>query len=311
MQKIITITLNPSLDKGTTVDAIVPEKKLQCSTPTLELGGGGINVSRALDHLGCKTLALYMCGGYTGGQFKKMMGETDIECVAFDIAENTRENLIVMDSANHKQYRFGMQGPTLTEEEWRQPLLFLENNTGYDYVVASGSLPPGVPLNFFARMADIVHKKGAKLILDTSGEALKNSVKEGVFLIKPNLAELSFLRGVDELKDDEIVPAARSIIVEGCCSVIVVSLGAKGAMLITKDETIQVLSPKVEVKSTVGAGDSMVAGLVLGITKGYGWKDVLKLGIACGTAATINAGTALCSKEDVARLYKYLKEENN
>ena len=252
-----------------------------------------------------------MCGGYTGVQFKKMMEETDIECQAFDIVENTRENLIVMDSTSHKQYRFGMQGPTFSEQEWQQPLLFLENNIGYDYVVASGSLPPGVPLDFFARMAAIVQNKGAKLILDTSGEALKNSVKEGVFLIKPNLAELSFLRGVDELKDDEIVPAARSIIVEGCCSVIVVSLGAKGAMLITKDETIQVLSPKIEVKSTVGAGDSMVAGLVLGIAKGYGWKDVLKLGIACGTAATINAGTALCSKEDVARLYKYLKEENN
>jgi len=311
MQKIITITLNPSLDKGTTVLSIVPEKKLQCSAPILEPGGGGINVSRALDHLGCKSLALYMCGGYTGGQFKKMMEETDIECVAFDIAENTRENLIVVDSTSHKQYRFGMKGPTLEEEEWQQPLLFLQNNSGYDYVVASGSLPPGMPLDFFARMAAIVHKKGAKLILDTSGEALKNSVKEGVFLIKPNLAELSLLIGVDELKEDEIALAARSIIDDGCCSIVVVSLGAKGAMLITQDETIQVPSPEVDVKSTVGAGDSMVAGLVLGITKGYSWKDVLKLGIACGTAATINFGTALCSREDVERLYNDLQKINN
>ena len=311
MQKIITITLNPSLDKGTTVEAIVPEKKLQCSTPTLEPGGGGINVSRALNHLGCKSLALYTCGGYTGGQFKKMMDETDIESVTFDIAENTRENLIVVDSTSHKQYRFGMKGPTLSEQEWQQPLFFLQNNNEYDCVVASGSLPPGVPLDFFAKMAAIVHKKGAKLILDTSGEALKNSVKEGVFLIKPNLAELSFLCGVDELKDDEVVAAARSIIAEGNSSVVVVSLGAKGAMLITKDETIEVPSPEVEVKSTVGAGDSMVAGLVLGISKGYTWKDVLKLGIACGTAATMNSGTALCSKEDVARLYTYLSKENN
>jgi 6-phosphofructokinase 2 len=311
MQKIITITLNPSLDKGTTVLSIVPEKKLQCSTPVLEPGGGGINVSRALDHLGCKSLALYMCGGYTGGQFKKMMEDTDIECVAFDIAKNTRENLIVVDSTSHKQYRFGMKGPTLKEEEWQQPLLFLQNNSGYDYVVASGSLPPGVPLDFFARMAAIVHKKGAKLILDTSGEALKNSVKEGVFLIKPNLAELSLLIGVDELKDDEVVLAARTIIDDGCCSIVVVSLGAKGAMLITKNETIQVPSPEVGVKSTVGAGDSMVAGLVLGITKGYSWKDVLRMGIACGTAATMNFGTALCSTEDVERLYNDLQKINN
>ena len=284
MQKIITVTLNPSLDKSTTVDAIVPEKKLLCSTSVLESGGGGINVSRALNHLGCRSLALYMCGGYTGGQFKKMMDESGIECVAFDIAQDTRENLIVVDSTSHKQYRFGMKGPGLVESEWQQPLLFLENNTGYEYVVASGSLPMGVPLDFLARMAAIVQKKGAKLIIDTSGEALKHAINKGVFLIKPNLAELSFLCGKDELKDDEIALAARSIISEGGCNVVVVSLGAKGAMLVTKDETIEMPSPEVEVKSTVGAGDSMVAGLVLGILKGYNWKNTLKLGIACGTA---------------------------
>ena len=311
MQKIITITLNPSLDKGTTVQAILPEMKLQCSTPSLEPGGGGINVSRALDHLGCESLALYMCGGYIGAEFKKMMNETDIASIDFKIAQNTRENLIVIDNTTNDQYRFGMQGPTLTEEEWQQPLLFLQNNTGFDFVVASGSLPPGVPLDFFAKMAAIVQNKGAKLIIDTSGEALKNAVHEGVFLIKPNLEELSFLCGVDKLKDDEIVLAARNIIMDGCCSVVVVSLGAKGAMLVTKEEAIHLLSPVVEVKSTVGAGDSMVAGLVLGITKGHSWKDILKLGIACGTAATLNAGTALCSKEDVARLYTYLQKDNN
>ncbi len=311
MQKIITVTLNPSLDKGTSVDRIVPEKKLQCTIPTLEPGGGGINVSRALDHLGCKSLALYLCGGYTGEQFEKMMGETGIESVAFDIAQDTRENLIVVDASSHAQYRFGMQGPTLSEKDWQQPLIFLQNNTGYEYVVASGSLPPGVPLDFFARMAAIVEKKGAKLIIDTSGEALKHAVREGVFLIKPNLAELSYLHGVDELKGDEIVSAARAIIDEGGSCVVVVSLGAKGALLITKEETIQISSPSVEVKSTVGAGDSMVAGIVLGIERGYSWKQVLALGIACGTAATMNSGTALCSEEDVARLYTYLQNEKS
>jgi len=311
MQKIITITLNPSIDKGTTVQAIVQDKKLLCSNPTIEPGGGGINVSRALAYLGCKSLAMFTCGGYTGNYLKKMMDETGIEYHAFNTIKDTRENLMVVDTQTNKQYRFNMQGPTLNEEEWQQPLAFLQNNIGYAYVVASGSLPLGVPMDFFARMAAIVNKKGAKMIIDTSGEALKNSIKEGVFLIKPNLAELSLLRGVEELKEHEIVGAARDIIDGGCCSVIVVSLGAKGAMLITKSEAIEVISPLVDVKSTVGAGDSMVAGLVLGVTKGYSWKDILKLGIACGTAATMNVGTALCSKQDVARLYTELQKNNN
>lgn len=303
MKKIITITLNPCLDKGTTVKDIVPEKKLACSSPILEAGGGGINVSRALEHLGCMSLAIYMYGGYTGKKLHEMMLQTGIECVPFEIAGDTRENLIVVDTTKNAQYRFGMKGDALNESEWQKPLTFLENNSGYEYVVASGSLPIGVPLDFFGRVAAIVQKKGAKLIIDTSGEALKHAINEGVFMIKPNLDELSFLNGVEELKQEDVEIAAKNIINNKGAEVIVVSMGANGAILITKDETIQIPSPKVELKSTVGAGDSMVAGLVLGITRKYNWKDTLKLGIACGSAATMNEGTSLCKKEDVEHLF--------
>ena len=110
MQKIITITLNPSLDKGTSVKAVVPEKKLLCSNPILEPGGGGINVSRALEHLGCNSTAIFMYGGYTGKKLFEMMMVTSIECVAFEINEDTRGNLIVVDSSENAQYRFGMKG---------------------------------------------------------------------------------------------------------------------------------------------------------------------------------------------------------
>lgn len=303
MQKIITITLNPSLDKGTTVKEIVPEKKLHCSDPILEAGGGGINVSRALHYMGCCSTAVYMYGGYTGNKLNVMMQKTGIECMAFDIAGDTRENLIVVDATANKQYRFGMKGAVLSEEEWQKPLAFLEDHAGYEYVVASGSLPPGVPLDFFGRVAAIVQKKGARLIIDTSGEALRHAVKEGVFLIKPNLTELSYLSGKEGLQEDDIIFAARKIIMDGGSAVVVVSMGAEGALLITKEETIKISSPVVEPKSTVGAGDSMVAGLVLGISRKYGWKDILKLGVACGTAATINEGTALCKKKDVDYLF--------
>lgn len=306
MKKIITITLNPSLDKGTTVNGIMPEKKLQCSNPILEAGGGGINVSRALQHLGCNSTAIYMYGGYTGDKLNVLMQESGVECVAFNSAADTRENLIVVDTIVNKQYRFGMKGAELTKEEWQNPLTYLEENTGYEYVVASGSLPPGVPLDFFGRVAAIVQKKGAKLIIDTSGEALQHAVKEGVFLIKPNLAELSYLNGKEELKEGDIIEAARNIVTNRGSEVVVVSMGGEGAMLITKEETIKLASPSVKLKSTVGAGDSMVAGLILGITRKYDWKNTLKLGIACGSAATMNEGTALCNKNDVDYLYSQM-----
>ncbi len=306
MEKIITITLNPSLDKGTTVNGIMPEKKLQCSNPILEAGGGGINVSRALHHLGCNSTAIYMYGGYTGDKLNVLMQEAGVECVAFMIAADTRENLIVVDTIVNKQYRFGMRGVELTEDEWQKPLNYLEDNTGYEYVVASGSLPPGVPLDFFGRVAAIVQKKGAKLIIDTSGEALQHAVSEGVFLIKPNLAELSHLNGTEELKEDDVIVAARNIITNRGSEVVVVSMGGQGAILITKKETIKIASPSVELKSTVGASDSMVAGLILGITRKYDWKNTLKLGIACGSAATMNEGTALCNKKDVDYLFSQM-----
>ena len=310
MQKIITITLNPSLDKGTSVKAIVPEKKLLCSNPILEPGGGGINVSRALEHLGCNSTAIFMYGGYTGKKLFEMMMATNIECVAFEINEDTRENLIVVDSSENAQYRFGMKGAALSENEWQNPLAYLENNEGYDFVVASGSLPQGVPLDFFGRVASIVQRKGAKLIIDTSGEALKQAVKVGVFLIKPNLDELCYLNGVEEIKTEDVVIAAKNIIQSGGAEIVVVSMGANGAALVTDKESFQIPSPKVKLKSTVGAGDSMVAGLVLGITRNYEMIDLLKLGIACGSAATMNEGTALCKKEDVEKLFQLLKDRD-
>ena len=304
MQKIITITLNPSLDKGITVKELVAEKKLQCSIPTLEPGGGGINVSRALEHLGSNSLSLYMYGGYTGNKLYDMMNATGVECRAFRINGDTRENMIVVDKLTNAQYRFGMTSPTLTEEEWQQPLRFLEENVGFEYVVASGSLPTGVPMDYFGKVAAIVHKKGAKLIIDTSGEALKHAVKVGVYLIKPNLTELSYLNELEELKKEEIICAAKNIINDQGSEVVVVSMGDNGAILVSANETISLPAPTLKLKSTVGAGDSMVAGLVLGITRNYDWTDTLKLGIACGSAATMNEGTALCKKNDVEDLFK-------
>ncbi len=309
MSKIITITLNPAIDKTTSTEKIAPEKKLACISPTYEPGGGGINVSRALAHLGCDSLAMYFGGGFNAHFFKKMLTEEKIQSLVVPVKTNIRTNIIVVERSTGLQYRFGMVSHAVKENDWKAFLRKLEKQSGYEYVVASGSLPDGVPLDFFARVSAIVKKTNAKLIVDTSGEALQAAVQEGVFMIKPNLNELSSLYGKEELKLDEAVFAAKSIIKRKGCELMVVSMGKNGGLLVTADENFHIIPPDIQVKSTVGAGDSMVAGMVFGLSKQMSLKAVLAYGIACGTAATMNAGTALCKKEDVEKIFEELKKQ--
>ncbi len=309
MEKIITLTLNPAVDKSTTVQAIVPDKKLRCAMPKFEPGGGGVNVSRAIKKLGGASTAIYLAGGYSGKFFEQLLNDEGIQSCVVPSEGHTRENLIVVDESANLQYRFGMPGPQVNEEEWQNCLKILEQATGVDYIVASGSLPNSMPLDFFAKLAFISKRINAKLILDTSGEPLRCAVDDGVFMIKPNLGELSFLHGVEELHENDAISAAKEIINKGGCEAMVISKGASGAMVVTKDEIIKSPSPTVKKRSTVGAGDSMVAGMVLALSKGWPWLDVLQYGIATGTATTMNSGTELCKKEDVERLYKWLKEK--
>ena len=309
MKKIVTVTLNPALDKSIAVPKMIPEKKLRCTDAKVEPGGGGINVSRAIHKLGGETEAVFLSGGYTGKHFESLMAAENIRSVALPIKGNMRENFVVLDTSSHLQYRFGMDGPMINEEEWMQVLTHIQNETAVDYIVASGSLPPGVPADYFGRLAMIAQQKKAKLIVDTSGDALQYAVKQGVYLIKPNLGELSNLYGKESLANDEVLMAARSIIEKGGCEIMVVSMGSEGAMLITNDRQIQVKPPQVVIQSTVGAGDSMVGGIVLALSKGWDLGDTLCYGVAAGTAATLNPGTELCKKEDTERIFEELKQQ--
>ncbi len=303
MPSIVTITFSPCIDKTTSVPSLIPERKLKCSAPKLEPGGGGINVARAIKKLGGEATAIFPSGGYTGKFFNHLMEKEKVPSVIIETINETRENIIVLDESSNNQYRFGMPGTELTETEWKKCLKVLEeiNNTGF--IIASGSLPPGVPLNIYAQLAKIAKKINAKFIVDTSGEALKQAVDEGVYLLKPNLGELSLLAGKKELKFDEVKNIAREIITKGKCEVMVISMGAAGAMLVTNAIAKMITPPPAIRKSTVGAGDSMVAGIVLYLLQGKNIIEAVQYGVACGTAATMNPGTELCRKEDADKLY--------
>lgn len=309
MPKIITLTFSPSIDRSTSVPKILPEKKLRCAAPKLEPGGGGINVARAIKKLGGEAIAIYPSGGYTGKYFNALLKKENIPVVIVETQNETRENIVVLDESTNQQYRFGMPGTALQESEWKNMLEVVEGMSDLEFIVASGSLPPGVPLDIYARLAVIAKKKKAKLVVDTSGEALKHAANEGVYLMKPNLGELSSLLGVERIDVEKIEEIGKQVITKGHCEVLVISMGEGGAILITNNEIHRAVSPVVQRKSVVGAGDSMVAGIVLALSQKKNLKETLHFGVACGTAATMNPGTELCRKEDVELLCQKLNNK--
>lgn len=298
---IVTLTISPAIDKSAVIDELISEKKLRCRDIRREPGGGGINVSKALKELGETSHAVFAAGGANGTALAAMLTEAGLGFTAVPIAAESREDLSVTDAKTGAQYRFVMPGASLTGPEETHLLEAVWSHRPA-LLVASGSLPPAVGPGFYARLAREAKVRGVRLILDTSGEPLQQAVREGVFLLKPNLAELAHLAGLENLTHDAIVPAARDVIGRGGCEMLVVSMGGKGAWLITATADRFIPAPKVEVRSTVGAGDSMVAGMVHQLALGKTPEEMARFGVACGSAATMNAGTHLFNREDVFRL---------
>lgn len=305
--KVLTITLNPAIDKSSTVNGIKPEKKLRCSAPVYEPGGGGINVARALVRLNVAVDAFFTSGGGKGKLLESLLAQERVGAIPLRVKAETRENFIVVDTTTEQQYRFGMPGDGLTAEEVDEIYYVISQLSPFpEFVVFSGSIPPGFPLGYMNRLIRLMKQKGAKIILDTSGDGLKEALQEGVFMVKPNLGELGRLVGKASLDNRSSELAAKQLIEAGSTEMVVVSLGAQGAYVVTAQESHYILAPNVKRISTVGAGDSMVGGMVAVLAQGGSTLEMARMGVACGTAATMNTGTALFKKEDVDELYRWL-----
>lgn len=308
-KSVLTITLNPTVDKSTTVENLKPEKKLRCTAPKYEPGGGGINVSRGLVRLGIPSVALFTSGGRTGELLQALLKEEDVDTAPVSIQAETRENFIVVDTSHNEQYRFGMPGEDITKEEADEIFKTITSISPFpEITVISGSLPPGIEAAYIGKLVKVLKEKGSLVIADTSGDALEEVLKEGVYLLKPNLGELGTLTGQKELDNDTADEAAKQLVDQGKAKIVVVSLGPQGAYLVSKDETIHVPAPSVKKMSTVGAGDSMVAGMVSILAKGGSLTEMARMGVACGSAATMSSGTGLFSKENADKLYKWLSK---
>jgi 6-phosphofructokinase 2 len=308
VKRIATLTMNPSVDLSTSVEYVIADRKLRCRPLKREPGGGGINVFRVIHRLGGASIAFYPAGGPPGQMLQDLIDQEGIKHRPILIEEWTRENLMVVDEGTGQQFRFSMPGPPLFEEEWETCLKeVLSLDPKPDYVVASGSLPPGVPMDFYAFLAKEVKKLGSQLIVDTSGEALRLALDSGVYLIKPNMRELGELAG-KEIRDESQQEAVAMKIVDSRQSeVVVVSLGAVGALLVSNEGYERLRAPTVPIKSKVGAGDSMVAGIVLSLARGMPLREAIRFGIAAGAATVMTPGTELCRREDVEQLYQQMR----
>lgn len=306
MKPIVTLTLNPSIDSACQTDEVHPVHKIRTSDERYDPGGGGINAARVIRELGGDSLAVYLAGGLTGQAFNNMVEAIGLARHVIPIADLTRLSHVVYERSSGQEYRFVPEGPEIHEDEWRACLADLEQLDA-DYVVASGSLPRGIPGDFYAQLARIAKQRGARFVLDTSGPTLAAALEEGVYLAKPNQRELETLVGASLRSAAEQEGAAKELVASGKAEVVAVSLGADGALLATSDGCVRLAAPKIKPRSAVGAGDSFVGAMTLGLAQGRTAEDAFMLAVATGTATVLTMGTELCRREDVERIYREIK----
>lgn len=309
MAKIITLTVNPALDVYTTIDQLEPEKKLRCTEPTKDPGGGGVNVSRVLKRLGTEAKTIYTRGGYTGQIFGELLSNEGIDQDPLEVKNDLRQNFAASETSTGNLFRFGFPGAHLEEQEYRDLLEKIRNAPQSEFLVASGSLPPGAPEDYYSQVAAIARERKMKFIADTSGKALAAVLKEGAYLIKPNSEELEDLVGRKASNYEDKKQLLKEALEKFPVEVIVLSLGPEGAIMATKEDIKHLPAPKVEFISSIGAGDSMVAGIVCSLSKGNSVEDSVLFGIACGSATIKSPGTELLTSEDVEELYGQLLAE--
>lgn len=304
MPQLLTLTLNPALDLATTTDHVAPVHKMRCGPVLRFAGGGGINVARVLHRLGCDVQAWALAGGAAGSQIQLMLAQEGLPTHLQAIAGETRENLAVVESSTGQEFRFVLPGPTVQEQEWKScfdQLTALQPEP--HWVIASGSLPPGVPVDFYAQLAAFAHNHSWYLALDSSGSALEAALKVGVDLVKPSLRELRDLTGMPLETQAQWCAAALAMVHSGQAGTVALSLGEQGAVLATAQGVWH--APAIEVPAdtgTTGAGDCFLAGLVWSLHQGHPEPEALRWGIAAGTAALLSPGTSLAQPEDMRRL---------
>ena len=302
MTDILTLTMNPALDVLTSIDHVSHTHKMRCGPTLKHPGGGGVNVARVLHRLGANCVAAYLAGGVTGERHHKLMSAEKVRCHVMPIAEETRESFSVHETSSGNDFRFVLPGPQVSAAEVEACFDYVVQHLPKQFLVISGGLAPGVPENFYARLATLAKAHGVRVVLDTNGPALAEALKVGVYLFKPSLRELRDLIGQDLPDQDSQISAAQQLIQRGQAEIVAVSLGADGAMVVSSDQVWWARAVHVNVQTTIGAGDSFVAGMVWALSRESSLLKAFQFGMASGAAALLARGTSLSQASDVHEL---------
>jgi len=307
---IYTITLNPALDHFLDVGRLRVDDANRVRSECLYAGGKGIDVSRAIRRLGGDSMALGFIGGHNGRLMVEMLKAEGVTTYFTPIAQETRRDIVICTADGATQTMLNSRGPLITAAEWKEFLGHLGLLELRDaYVVVGGSLPRGVPADAYYQIVQLVQGRGARAVLDADGACFKAGLKAKPFAIKPNVNELRRLTGRALRAEREIVRVASEVNRKGV-SVVLVSRGRHGLLVVSREGSCRAVPPPVRVKSTVGAGDSTVAGFVLRHAGGGGLEECVRFATAAGTAATLAPGNQLCRLADVERLAPKVKVES-
>jgi 6-phosphofructokinase 2 len=298
---IYTVTLNPALDRIIQINDLKPDDSNKIVREEKFAGGKGIDVSKVITELGGVSTALGFMGGFDGLELEGLLINNGVICDFTKISNEIRTNIIIQDIITKKQTSLNSKGPGIKPHELAEFFDKINSIDDAEFMVISGSVPLCINSNIYNQIINLMRKKGVKVSLDADGEVFKQGIKAKPYMIKPNKHEFSRLIGEDVSDIDDVVFHARHIVNTGI-SLVIVSLGADGIVAATKKKALYLAPPKVDVVNKIGAGDSLVAGIVHGMTNGESLEEALTLGVASGTATTMVEGTALCRKADVMKL---------
>ncbi|WP_296679199.1 1-phosphofructokinase family hexose kinase [Novosphingobium sp.] len=302
MDRVATLTLNPAIDSACEAEEVSATRKIRTHGERYDPGGGGLNVARVLHRFGIPVEAIYLSGGPTGALLDELLDKAGLPRRAIPIRDHTRMSLAVYERSTGHEYRFVPEGPLVAEDEWRA-LMGACFASPAEWVVASGSLPRGLPDDFWARLAAPLLAQDRKLVVDTSGAALAACFAAGsMYLAKPSVGEFETFLGRALRNPGEVAEAACALVAAGKAKMIAVTMGEDGAVLAHSGGVLVHSGIKAVAESTTGAGDSFVGGLVTGLILGEAIERAFLRAVAAGTAAVLHPGTDLCRIEDVDRL---------
>jgi len=301
---IYTVTLNPALDRTLTVPRLLLNDVLRAQGTRLDWGGKGFNVSRALLALGECSTALGFMGGETGRRMEKGLNDLGIRTEFIYTAEETRTNIIIQEAGSEQHIKVNEHGPSVSQAEQAALLSLVERKVQPgEYWLLCGSLPPGLPADFYAQLIQRLQAGGAKACLDTSGEALRLGLRARPFLIKPNRSEAEELAGHSVRTEAEINRAAAFFLQQGVERV-AISLGGDGLHLSSTQQSVQARPPAVSIQNPTGAGDALLAGLLWAFMNGCTLAEAARWGVAAGTTAAQQPGVEFGTRQEVEMLYE-------